>query len=197
MNQHKPWVASEIQTFCDINDIYLSSIGDTIMSDVLFANKDFLFAAAQSQSPLYSATAELLYSYTTDSVFYEYTPLPIEIFAPRNINIIEDTEDEKYTIFEVYPNPTSDVIYVEYDFSQIYDDATKLYLQTLGVEQNGECKYGRILVYSNDAKLLMEIPVENVSGNQKINLRNYVPGQYLIELIDCYGNSKVKKISKK
>ncbi len=187
----------EVTTFCDINDIYLECIGDTMMIDILLSNKDFLFNAARSSSPLYSAMAEILYSYTTDSAFYEYTPIPFEIITPRSINIIDDANDETLSIFEVFPNPTKDVIYVEYDFSQIYDDATKMYLEMLGNEQKENCKFGKILIYTNDAKLLMEIPLENVFGTTQINMKNYVPGQYLLELIDCYGNIQVKKLSKK
>ncbi|NCC88111.1 MAG: hypothetical protein EOM05_09660 [Clostridia bacterium] len=189
--------ADEINTFCDVSELYLTYIIDTLTSDILIDNKDFLFDAAQSISPLYSAMAEILYSYTSDSVFFEYTPLPYEVIAPRNISILPDIEEETTSIFEIYPNPTDDIIYVEYDFSVVYDDANIFYHQTLGIEQKNNCKYGKIIVYSNDAKALEEIPLESETGKLKINLSNYVPGQYLIEIIDCYGNQDAKKITKK
>ena len=189
--------SAEINKFCDINEIYLACISDSVFSDLLFENKDFLLNSALSSSPLYSALAEVLYSYTTDSTFYEYTPMPFEIVTPRSINIIEDAEDEIYSVFEVYPNPTDNIVNVEYDFTQIYDEAAELYNKSLGIELREDCKFGRIRIYTNDAKLIEDIPLEYDRGIQKISLKNYVPGQYLVELIDCYGNSQVKKLSKK
>jgi len=65
------------------------------------------------------------------------------------------------------------------------------------VEQIDNCNFGEIVIYSNDAKILETISLESNAGKQIINLSNYVPGQYLIEIIDCYRNSEAMKITKK
>ncbi|MDD3861049.1 MAG: hypothetical protein PHW83_12695, partial [Bacteroidales bacterium] len=189
--------ADEVNTFCDINEIHLTYISDSAANDILVDNEDLLFNAAQSISPLYSAMSEILYSYISDSVFFEYTPLPYEVIAPRNISSLTDTKDKESFMFELYPNPTDNIVYVEYDLSGVYDGATELYHNNIGVEQKGDCRYGKIIVYSNDAKVLEEVALESETGVQKISLRNYVPGQYLIEIRDCYGIIRAKKVSKK
>ncbi|MDD3860837.1 MAG: T9SS type A sorting domain-containing protein, partial [Bacteroidales bacterium] len=165
------------------------------MSDVLFANKDFLFAAAQSQSPLYSATAELLYSYTTDSVFYEYTPLPIEVMAPRNIFVSTDCEAEHSFGFEVYPNPTKEVLYIEYNFGEIYEEAEQLLNETIGKAKDKDYCFGEIRIYTIDGKLLQTKSIKSNKGVEEINIGKSKPGQYLIEIKDCFGETYSKKIT--
>src|SRR6056297_131311 len=79
-------IAMEIQRYCDVNDVYLSAIQDSIFDNtVLEQNQAFLRQAAQGFSPWYSGVAETLYEMATDSVFLEYTPLPQPEITSKNM----------------------------------------------------------------------------------------------------------------
>ncbi len=65
-------MASEIQRFCDVHDIYISILQDTVFDNALLVqNQEFLKEAALDFSPLYSGKAQTLYELATDSVFIE------------------------------------------------------------------------------------------------------------------------------
>jgi hypothetical protein len=195
--QQPPEIATELLTFCDVNEIYLDYIseehGDTA---ILARNKEMLFSAARSSSALYSATAEILYSYITDSSFYEYTPMPFEVMTPRNI---EATTEEPVLFkpqIKVYPNPSDGLVFVEYNFAESYTEGYELIYRALGIEQKDNCEHGEIRVYTYDAKLLQTVQLNALSGMITIDIRSYTPGTYLLEIADCFGNTETVKITK-
>src|SRR6056297_3240194 len=79
-------IAMEIQQYCDVNDVYLSAIQDSVFDKtVLEQNQALLRKAALDWSPLYSGTAQTLYEMATDSVFIEYTPLPLDEMGTKSM----------------------------------------------------------------------------------------------------------------
>ena len=52
----------------------MGSRDEKFIDSILSSNKELLFEAASRMSPDYSTMAEVLYSFTTDSIFLEYTP---------------------------------------------------------------------------------------------------------------------------
>ena len=98
----------EIQRFCDIHDIYISLLQDTVYDNTLLVeNQEFLREAALDFSSMYSGKAQTLYELATDSVFIEYTPLPYDEFLPKSM-IIDNEQEEDIFMAElnIYPNYT-------------------------------------------------------------------------------------------
>lgn len=188
--------AEDLFFFCDVNDIYINSFDETTGDSVLMANKELLFEAASRTSVEYSALAEILYSQTTDSVFFEYTPLPVDIITPKNFVVNENNTDIFTPEFKVYPNPTKGLVFVEYNFDKVYGDGSELLLKALNLERQDNCKTGTIRVYNSESKLIETIRLENASGFETINLNQRTAGLYLIEITDCYGNTNSVKVVK-
>ncbi len=188
--------AEEIIMFCDVNEIFLNSVENENSDSILFANKGLLFEAASDMSTEYSAMAEILYSQTTDSVFYEYTPLPTDEITPKNITVYENTSDIFSPEFKVYPNPTKGLVFVEYNFDRTYEKGAELLLKALNLEKEVNCNTGIIKVYSEDSKLIKTINLDNKNGLTTINLNKQSAGIYFIEIIDCYGNANNVKVVK-
>ncbi len=163
---------------------------------ILAANKELLFEAASRMSPDYSAMAEILYSQTTDSVFYEYTPLPFEEVIPKNLVVTENPKSIFTPEFKVYPNPTKGMVIVEYNFERVYENGTELLLKALNLDKQDNCKTGVINVFNSEGKYLNTINLDMIKGMATIDLNKQVPGIYLIEITDCYGNKNSVKIVK-
>jgi len=189
-------MASEIQRFCDVQDIYISILQDTVFDNALLVqNQEFLREAALDFSPLYSGKAQTLYELATDSVFIEYTPLPYEEMLPRNA-IIEQEEDIFMADLNIYPNPTRDKLYIEYNFMSYSEEGNEDLLKTLGYEKKSECASGEISIYTIDGKLIISKTLEQQSGIESVDLKDYPPASYLIKITDCYGFTKELKFVK-
>lgn len=111
----------EILTFCDVNEVYLQIIDDIEKdSKYLDSKKEMLYNAALEQSPMYSAMAEILYEFATDSEYAEYTPLPWVEMSPKSVEMQSKPKNIFKPELKVYPNPTQGVVFVEYDFNKTY-----------------------------------------------------------------------------
>jgi len=189
-------MASEIQRFCDVQDIYISILQDTVFENALLVqNQEFLKEAALDFSPLYSGKAQTLYELATDSVFIEYTPLPYEEMLPRNA-IIEQEEDIFMADLNIYPNPTRDKLYIEYNFMSYSEEGNEDLLKSLGYEMKNDCASGEISIYTIDGKLIISKTLEQQSGIESVDMKDYPPASYLIKITDCYGFTKEQKFVK-
>lgn len=189
-------IATEIQKFCDVHDIYISILQDTVYDNaILVQNREFLREAALDFSAMYSGKAQTLYELATDSVFIEYTPLPYEEILPRNV-IIEQEEGIFTADLNIYPNPTRDKLYIEYNFMSYSEEGNEDLLQTLGYEKDSDCESGKICIYTIDGKLIISRSLELQSGIESIDMQDYPPASYLIKITDCYGFSKEQKFVK-
>ncbi|MDD4236907.1 MAG: hypothetical protein PHF99_12910 [Bacteroidales bacterium] len=139
--------------------------------------------------------AQTLYELATDSVFIEYTPLPFEEILPRNI-IIDQEDDLFMAELNIYPNPTRDILYIEYNFLSYSEDGNDDLLKTLGYEKNSDCTSGEIKIYTLDGKLIISKTLEQPSGIESVDMKNYPPTSYIIKIIDCYGFTKEQKFVK-
>jgi hypothetical protein len=189
-------IATEIERYCDVHDIYISLLQDTVYDKALLVqNQEFLKEAALDFSPLYSGKAQTLYELATDSTFIEYTPLPYEEILPRNV-IIEQEEDIFMADLNIYPNPTRDKLYIEYNFLSYSEEGNEDLLKTLGYEKNSDCKSGEIKIYTIDGKLIISKTLEQQSGTESVDMKDYPPASYLIKITDCYGFTKEQKFVK-
>ncbi len=158
-------------------------------------NQEFLREAALDFSPMYSGKAQTLYELATDSVFIEYTPLPYEEILPRNV-IIEQEEDIFMADLNIYPNPTRDKLYIEYNFMSYTEEGNEDLLKILGYQKKSDCSSGEIKIYTIDGKLIISKTLEQQSGIESVDMKNYPPASYLIKITDCYGFSKEQKFVK-
>lgn len=189
-------ITSEIQRFCDVHDIYISILQDSVHDNaILIQNQELLREAALDFSPLYSGKAQTLYELATDSVFIEYTPLPYEEMLPRNV-IIEQEEDIFMADLNIYPNPTRDKLYIEYNFMSYSEEGNEDLLQTLGYSKKSDCKSGEINIYTIDGKRIISKSLEQQSGIESVDMKDYPPASYIIKITDCYGFTKELKFVK-
>ena len=195
----------ELLTYCDVNEVYLQIIDDIEKdSKYLDSKKEMLYNAALDESPMYSALAEILYEYATDSEYAErrsprqrqYTPLPWDEISPKSVKTTANTENVFKPELKVYPNPTQGVVFVEYDFSKTYSEGYDLLLNAMSLIREGDCNKGEIVVYSEDGRLLQTIKLNMTADIKTILMTDYTPGLYIIEISDCYGNKNSVKITK-
>ncbi|MEJ5266549.1 MAG: M43 family zinc metalloprotease [Bacteroidales bacterium] len=187
----------EVSRYCEINEVYLTIIDD-IEKDTRYldAKKELLYDAALDESPMYSALAEILYEYATDSIYTEYTPLPWEEMIPKSVTANAKPEDIFKPELKVYPNPTSGLIFVQYDFSKTYSEGYDLLLKAMKLNRENNCNKGEIVIYSEDGKLLKRIELSMVADFKTIDFTDFTPGVYIIEISDCYENKNTVKITK-
>ncbi|MDD2636617.1 MAG: hypothetical protein PHW82_14080, partial [Bacteroidales bacterium] len=189
-------IATEIERYCDVHDIYISLLQDTVYDKALLVqNQEFLREAALDFSPLYSGKAQTLYEMATDSTFIEYTPLPFEEILPRSV-IIEQEDDIFMADLNIYPNPTRDKLYIEYNFQSYSEEGNEELLQILGYKEKENCISGEIKIYTIDGKLIISKTLEQPSGIETIDMQNYPPASYIIKITDCYGFTKELKFVK-
>ncbi|PLX06000.1 MAG: hypothetical protein C0596_16030 [Marinilabiliales bacterium] len=188
--------AIEVIRFCDVNQLYISALNDTANYSLLYDNREFLLEAARSTSPSYSVTAEILYSIVTDSSYFEYTPLPVNEMGSRSIQINNEITKDVVNNFDIYTNPVLNTLNIYFDLSATCEDGYEVLYETIGKKKQEGCSFGEILIYTSDAKLIETIPLESITGTLSIDIESYKPGVYLIEIDNCYGDKRTKKITK-
>ncbi|NLA23521.1 MAG: T9SS type A sorting domain-containing protein, partial [Bacteroidales bacterium] len=163
---------------------------------VLTLHKDKLLEAALSESWLYSAQAKTLYSYLTDTVFLEYTPLPEDVFEIRKQTEKVDISDLFNPKLKVYPNPSLGLVFIEYDFRQNYEPGYDILFETIGKVRSESCNKGMVNIYSIEGKLLQTQELKNEKGLKTIDISSLPSGTYILEISDCYENKTSEKITK-
>jgi hypothetical protein len=96
----------------------------------------------------------------------------------------------------IYPNPTRDKLYIEYNFMSYSEEGNEDLLQTLGYEKKDDCASGEINIYTIDGKLIISKLLEQQSGMESVDMKDYPPSSYLIKITDCYGFTKEQKFVK-
>ena len=114
-------------------------------------------------------------------MFIEYTPLPYEEMLPRNV-IIEQEEDIFMADLNIYPNPTRDKLYIEYNFMSYTEEGNEDLLKTLGYQKKSDCSSGEIKIYTIDGRLIISKTLEQQSGIESVDMKDYPPASYLIKL---------------
>jgi hypothetical protein len=187
-------ISEELLKYCDIQEIFINTIQEDYS---LFEYKDMLLDAALDGSALYSATAQVLYEIAADTTFAEYTPLPFAVIQPRKTEFVDPIDEEQFLPFiNVYPNPTDAEINVEYDFAAIYTECNDILLEKLGISRDEDCEKGELSLYTEDGKLLQQFRLNAVKDSFTITIKDFTPGNYLLVIKDCFGNSETVKITK-
>ncbi len=188
---------SELSEEIDNNNIYLDALINGVADTaILSLHKDELLEAAVSESWLYSAQAKALYSYLTDTVFPEYTPLPEDVPEERTVNAKADISNMFNPVLKVYPNPSKGLIFIEYDFGNSYEAGYDILFEAIGKARSQSCGKGMISIYTLDGKLLQSEELKAEKGLKSIDISYLTNGIYILEIADCYGNKNSEKITK-
>ncbi len=185
----------EIDNYCAVNHIYLQAIKSGIIDkDQLEKNLKLLSQVVLENSPLYSARAKVLYQYIINDRLAEYTPLPNDPNTIRSMKEVQNVKPDNLfkPSLKVYPNPSIDMINVEYSFENVLEEANELLLNNSG----GNCTHGTVRLYAQNGALLLSDVLSEKSGIKKLNLENFASGIYTLEISDCYGNSKSILVNK-
>lgn len=164
---------------------------------VLEDNSTTLLSAVDDESPLYSGLAEILYERFADGEFLEYTPLPEVLISSKSVKVVENPDISPFMPWlSAYPNPTRDIVFIEYNLEYSEEDGIECLLEALGKSRMDNCERGTLNIYSSDSKLLYSKRITQKHGLENISLHDYPSGLFLIEIIDCHNNSNSIKITK-
>jgi hypothetical protein len=190
-------LSEEIDNFCAINNIYLDALANgTVDTAVLSLHKEKILEAALSESWLYSATAKTLYSYLTDTLFSEYTPLPEDVPEEKTVKAKADISGMFNPVLKVYPNPSKGLVFIEYDFGKSCEAGYDILFEAVGKVRSQSCDKGMVNIYTVDGKLLKSEDLEAEKGLKHIDIGSLPNGVYILEVSDCYGNASSEKITK-
>ena len=129
--------------------------------------------------------------FTFDTILPKYTPLfEDELFSKQ----IGTTDKIEQLPFIIYPNPTHNLISIEPSQNELNDDIVEFFKQ-YGMENVENCKKIQVdiyditshLIYSNSFNFLEPI---------SIDVQDYIPGTYLIEIRSCFKSVLQSKIIK-
>ncbi len=122
--------------------------------------------------------------------------MPEDINQPKR-NKESKTPNDLFTPeIKVYPNPTDGILQVEYNFETLKQEGIEILMKTLGYTPEPNCESGSIYIYSNNGQLMETIPLYNLEEIKSIDISSYPTGIYILEIKDCYKNSKSLKITK-
>lgn len=177
----------EISKFCEVNRLYIGVITN---SPNTFLDTTLLRNAVNEQNYLYSALAQVLYEYATDSITYHYTPTFIDEVQPR---FMKADGDDEFPVFNVYPNPTNGIVNIELNVNM--DEKIRSFCEKYGVSTIFDCEKISIEVYDVNSRLIM-LEESSIQEPMQIDLSKYPPSNYTIRIKDCNGNLLLFKVVK-
>ena len=181
--------------YADIGWLYLHTISDTVdWKPDLQKNEMLLLSAIADSSYLYSGMAETLYEYAFDTILPKYTPEFEDVITPKKVMTEEINNDIFSDLFDIYPNPTSDDVYIKIN-ANFYSEEVKEYFSTYGIVYGPECLIIRLNLYDIEGHLLYS-DNRYIDENMSINLKDYVSGTYMLEIRNCFDKVVLKKIIK-
>ena len=139
-----------------------------------------LIVIIADSSYLYSGMAETLYEYTFDTILPKYTPLFEEEISSKTAKFEPISENYPYAI---YPNPTHNLISIEPSQNELNDDIIE-FMKRYGMENIENCETIQVNIYDISSHLLYSNPF-NYSETISIDIHNYVPGTYIVEIKNC------------
>lgn len=131
---------------------------------------------------------------TVTDAYGETKTITKEVFV--NDNCSNNITEENINGIYLYPNPIKDKLFIEYNFTSYSEEGNEDLLQTLGYKKHNDCRSGEISIYTIDGKMIISKTLEQPSGLESIDMKDYPPASYLIKITDCYGFSKEQKFVK-
>jgi hypothetical protein len=131
---------------------------------------------------------------TVTDAYGETKTITKEVFV--NDNCSNNITEENINGIYLYPNPIKDKLFIEYNFTSYSEEGNEDLLQTLGYKKHNDCRSGEISIYTIDGKMIISKTLEQPSGLESIDMKDYPPASYLIKITDCYGFFKEQKFVK-
>ena len=131
--------------------------------------------------------------FTFDTILPKYTPLFEDELQSKTT--MDENISEFYP-YAIYPNPTDGMVFVEYNFEYSEENGIEFLLDVLGKPHDENCNKGTLNLFSSDFKILHTIQLVQSAGMAVIDLGNYPAGTYIVEVLDCIGNTSRLKIVK-
>lgn len=182
---------TESSNCADVIDMYISVKDTSLTKEMLKQRRNRLESLIADNNYLYSGLAKTLYEYAYDTVLPKYTPLFEDELFLKQANTTDKNEPAPFII---YPNPTNNFINIEPYYNELNDDIVEFFKQ-YGMENVENCKKIQVdiyditshLIYSNSFNFLEPI---------SIDVQDYIPGTYLIEIRSCFKSVLQSKIIK-
>ena len=162
--------------------------------EMLKAHQSQLENLIADDNYLYSGIATALYEYAFDTILPKYTPEFEDVITPKKVMTEEINNDIFSDLFDIYPNPTSDDVYIKIN-ANFYSEEVKEYFSTYGIGYGSECLKIRLNLYDIEGHLLYS-DNRYIDENMCINLKDYVFGTYMLEVRNCFDKVVIKKIIK-
>lgn len=157
----------------------------------LRGERDFLLQLIADNSYLYSGKAMSLYKFAFDTILPDYTPMFEDVIAPKS----KSTEVSQLpNIFTVYPNPTTGLVTVIIDRDEINDEMIE-FLEHYGMQDIEDCENVTVSISDINGRML-QTQEFNYEEEITLNISNYVPGAYIVEIRSCFSDVFSTKIIK-
>ena len=122
-----------------------------------------------------------LYEYAFDTILSKYTPL-FEDDLPSKTTMDETISE--FSPYAIYPNPTSDFINIELDSKELNDGIIE-FLEHYGMQNIEDCENVIVSIWDDYGRLL-HTQNFNYNDNITLNIENFMPGAYLVEIMSCF-----------
>ena len=178
--------------YADIGWLYLHTISDTIdRKPDLQKNEMLLLYAIADNSYLYSGKAMTLYKFAFDTILPDYTPMFEDVIAPKSKSV---EAPQLPNIFTVYPNPTTGLVTVIIDRDDINDEMIE-FLEQYGMQDIEDCENVTVSILDINGRML-QTQEFNYEDEITLNIGDYVPGAYIVEIRSCFSDVFSTKIIK-
>ncbi|MBR4583274.1 MAG: T9SS type A sorting domain-containing protein [Bacteroidales bacterium] len=178
--------------YADIGWLYLHTISDTIdRKPDLQKNEMLLLSAIADNSYLYSGKAMTLYKFAFDTILPDYTPMFEDVIAPKSKSV---EAPQLPNIFTVYPNPTTGLVTVIIDRDDINDEMIE-FLEHYGMQDIEDCENVTVSILDINGRML-QTQEFNYEDEITLNIGDYVPGAYIVEIRSCFSDVFSTKIIK-
>lgn len=175
----------------DVYEMYISVMDTTMSKEMLMEHSAQLENYIADNNYLYSGIATTLYEYAFDTIIPEYTPIYEEEMSSKQASANNDSEE---SLFIIYPNPTRNLINIEPSHKELNEDIIE-FLKRYGMGNIENCETIYVNIYNISSHLLYSRPF-NYSEPISIDIHNYVPGTYIVEIKSCLNSVLQSKIVK-
>ena len=143
--------------------------------------REYLEELIADSSYLYSGKAMSLYKFAFDTILPDYTPMFEDVLAPKSKTTKPLTISN---IFTVYPNPTNGIITITIDKDEINNETIE-FLEHYGMQNIEDCENVIVSIWDDYGRLL-HTQNFNYNDNITLNIENFMPGAYLVEIMSCF-----------
>jgi hypothetical protein len=182
---------TEAYNCADVIEMYISVMDTSMTKGMLMEYRTQLENYIADNNYLYSGIAATMYEYAFDTILPEYTPIYEEEITTKSTKTEVAADFYPYAI---YPNPTNDFINIELDCNGLNDDIIE-FIKQYGIENINDCETIQVNIYDINSRILCtgkykyDIPII-------IDVSEYLPGTYMVEIKSCYEDVLQAKIIK-